>query len=744
MTDRAFAEAVADLRSADPAVRGEAARRLGESASTAAFHPLLSAIHDPDDAVRSAVDRAIASLAPTALREALENPEVAGPLRSFFQGTLAFLESGGKAPSNRYFPETYPPNVDLSGVGAALIRQAHPQLRCIGATLIGGSSFTPVEDLHRALDDPAANVRQTAAKALGKRGSSDSIEPLLAAMQDAHGAVRTAAMQSLSKIGNADVARIFARRMTSDDERGSSADLADSLVRMGEPAAEALQEFYPQASRQGRERAIDVARRLGGKAALGLLRLGIADSAEELRRSALRAIEKGASDLLEPHVSLALQDESFPVRLEAVRTLERLEATGPLRSALANDRIIVRVYAAIALAALNDPAGSVDLARVVREALTDPATTDDEFQNALGAAIASRTRDPQFRAVLDEAVAFQNAGRRRATAEALAARADRTHFPLLTALLRDEDELARQSALKGLLELKGMRFHPRSYSRVSNYVPPPRPEGTQVHFSLVAPAALEPGQSTVVTVWAHFLKDADEVVRLARGSYGARDVVVASKSGDDLAFGAELTVRLSVPGLVVDDPEDSFAWRGSIANAGFPLSVPKNAPVGTYPGIATVRTGDARVVKLHFVLEVGERAQPPASLPTTVERTLRAFASYASVDRADVFARIQGMQKSMPELDVFVDVASLRSGEKWAQRLDAEIAGRDVFYLFWSAAASSSEWVKREWQRALELKGIDYIDPVPLVAPYEVPPPPELAALHFNDWALNFMRSPRR
>jgi hypothetical protein len=37
------------------------------------------------------------------------------------------------------------------------------------------------------------------------------------------------------------------------------------------------------------------------------------------------------------------------------------------------------------------------------------------------------------------------------------------------------------------------------------------------------------------------------------------------------------------------------------------------------------------------------------------------------------------------------------------------------------------------------MRGVDYIDPVPLVSPDLVPPPPELAQLHFNDWVLAFV-----
>jgi hypothetical protein len=74
---------------------------------------------------------------------------------------------------------------------------------------------------------------------------------------------------------------------------------------------------------------------------------------------------------------------------------------------------------------------------------------------------------------------------------------------------------------------------------------------------------------------------------------------------------------------------------------------------------------------------------------------------------------VQGLQKVLPELDVFVDVQSLRSGQRW----------RD------------------EIRRAIG-KGLDFIDPAPLEPPDLAPPPKELASLHFGDRHLAYMRKP--
>jgi hypothetical protein len=120
-----------------------------------------------------------------------------------------------------------------------------------------------------------------------------------------------------------------------------------------------------------------------------------------------------------------------------------------------------------------------------------------------------------------------------------------------------------------------------------------------------------------------------------------------------------------------------------------------------------------------------------------------AFASYASPDRDEVLRCIQGMEKAAPSLNIFVDVHSLRSGQKWEQEIWNRIPTSDVFFLFWSTNAMNSPWVEKEWRCALSARGPDFIDPVPLEPPDVAPPPKELINLHFNDWQLAYQRKSR-
>jgi len=144
-------------------------------------------------------------------------------------------------------------------------------------------------------------------------------------------------------------------------------------------------------------------------------------------------------------------------------------------------------------------------------------------------------------------------------------------------------------------------------------------------------------------------------------------------------------------------------------------------------------------VPLQILLTAKPEAQTRVSQP--VERLHKAFASYASDDRDEVLHRIQGMQKIVPDLEVFLDVAKLRSGDDWESRLWHVIPEQDVFYLFWSRAARGSTWVEKEWRCALKARGQSFIDPVPLEPPDVAEPPEELKKKHFNDWVLAYGRS---
>jgi hypothetical protein len=250
---------------------------------------------------------------------------------------------------------------------------------------------------------------------------------------------------------------------------------------------------------------------------------------------------------------------------------------------------------------------------------------------------------------------------------------------------------------------------------------------------------VRPGASFVLDVWAHLDAQRGEVVRRAIAAATEGRITVRSKGPIHVEQGTLLTLTLSLDELTVADPVDTIAWTGEIGSATFAVSVGQGVSEGQKLGLVRVSAGGLEIAKLNFVVEVGKGGEPIQGLPVRQLRHRKAFASYASADRDKVMARIQGMQKVEPTLEVFLDVVSLRSGQMWERELFTVIPAHDVFYLFWSEQARASEWVEKEWRCALRTRGLEFIDPVPLVSPREVPPPPELASRHFGDWHLAFL-----
>ena len=259
-----------------------------------------------------------------------------------------------------------------------------------------------------------------------------------------------------------------------------------------------------------------------------------------------------------------------------------------------------------------------------------------------------------------------------------------------------------------------------------------------VDFSVFAPQVIAPGHSFVLSVWVHLPAQMLAVMELAQ--FVSSSKLVGLRAGVPVELGTPIVLRLRLSTLDVLDDLDEVTWTGKPSNASFRIHVANDVTHTVHSGHLDVFTGGIRIARVLFELAVrsGEPSssqgpEPQTLLQSRLERLRTAFASYSSSDRADVLGRIQGMKKIAPDLEVFLDALSLRSGDLWESRLAEEIISKDIFYLFWSRSAAESTWVTKEWQHALANRGLAYIDPVPLEMPDVAPPPEALRALHFGD-----------
>jgi hypothetical protein len=259
-----------------------------------------------------------------------------------------------------------------------------------------------------------------------------------------------------------------------------------------------------------------------------------------------------------------------------------------------------------------------------------------------------------------------------------------------------------------------------------------------VDFTVFAPPAVAPDTSFILSVWASESSQHDEMIRRAMSLPGIAEI--GSRASVAIPSSSDLVLTLHLDRMTIETPTEMMNWRGSIANVAFIVSVPTEIPNGRYPGTVMIARNGLLIARAVFEIAVNRLgSQDTVSLTTDFQPIRSAFASYASLDRAAVLARVQGIQAA--GIDVFLDVLILREGDQWKPELTRRVRHSDVFYLFWSRAASESEWVGREWRLALETRGEDYIHPVPLCDPRDVPPPADLAGKHFNDAILFYLQA---
>jgi Tfp pilus assembly pilus retraction ATPase PilT len=274
-------------------------------------------------------------------------------------------------------------------------------------------------------------------------------------------------------------------------------------------------------------------------------------------------------------------------------------------------------------------------------------------------------------------------------------------------------------------------------------IPPTAARPDNVQFRVYTPSQVAPGELALVDLWACLPAHAAEVAALAAST--AQNRQAGLRAGVPLRRDVLLTLRLESGSFVVRSGPQTMAWTGEPCNVSFEIAVPAGQAPGIVPARVHLAAQGVPLGCVHFMLAV--QTQPSAESfmnPSARTQLFRsAFASYATPDRAEMLARIQGMKKIAPDLDVFVDALSLRSGERWQQRIEQEVRQRERLFLFWSRHARDSEWVEFEWRLAQRTKGLGAIDPVPLDDPSAAPPPEELSALHFGDAYLAHIQQAR-
>ena len=220
-----------------------------------------------------------------------------------------------------------------------------------------------------------------------------------------------------------------------------------------------------------------------------------------------------------------------------------------------------------------------------------------------------------------------------------------------------------------------------------------------------------------------------------------RDHSSYSSGSMQIRKNTRVTVRLSAPGIRIEEDQDTQRWNDEYLKFVFDYEVPENYDKNQIVFRAGVFFDDVKATTLRLMVQVEETGRK--TLNVRREDVRSAFVSYSRKDILPVTYIVQALRAARPDMDIFFDLEKLRSGEHWEGRLNDELKKREVLYLCWSENAARSEWVEREWRTMLKLRGADAIEPIPLEDPERCPAPEDLAQLHFDGMEL-LIRSARR
>lgn len=252
------------------------------------------------------------------------------------------------------------------------------------------------------------------------------------------------------------------------------------------------------------------------------------------------------------------------------------------------------------------------------------------------------------------------------------------------------------------------------WPRDIRHVGPPSPPETRgpgrrdvpgpVHLGAAAPQAVRPGNQ-FLAFFAAYTEAYTAQVREKLMQEVPPEAVRLDKKRAAWEEGTRIVVVPVSNALEFDPPQAEFTWDGRFAIEDFTCTVRGDAPLGSAVLEFQVfaRVSEAQVVQFEKVrVTLGIVEDAPVYVPRLVTQRMAetVFASYASEDR-DLVSYKLGALPSLG-IDVYEWRLKAAEGEILKDRIESEIRGRDVFFLFWSRNAQASEWVRWELEVALD------------------------------------------
>jgi DNA-binding NarL/FixJ family response regulator len=308
--------------------------------------------------------------------------------------------------------------------------------------------------------------------------------------------------------------------------------------------------------------------------------------------------------------------------------------------------------------------------------------------------------------------------------------------------------LALYAVRNGLLESESLGLDIEKSKVVENASEPNSEIEDQLSSTVYSPKQISPGERFIIQVFAHTSDQALLLNKIARGIDDDTKIRGSAPIHQKIERGTKLTFSLLISSLEIDEPIQTAYWTGDILSIQFEIKVPLGHKIADVVCTVIISVNSIPIGHLKFklkIIEINSTSYPQKDQKTHIGSLIRykqAFISYASQDRSEVLKRVQML--NLVKLKFFQDLITLEPGDNWLSLIYEYIDKSDVFFLFWSKAASQSEWVHKEVKYAIKRQAENedaYPEIIPIIidGPPPAKAPTELSYLNFNDKFIYFI-----
>lgn len=221
-----------------------------------------------------------------------------------------------------------------------------------------------------------------------------------------------------------------------------------------------------------------------------------------------------------------------------------------------------------------------------------------------------------------------------------------------------------------------------------------------VDCSVFASQNIVPGTTSLLRVSFHRRDQLEALQRkLGRTARASPSQLMAIK----ICRGDRITVQFDGDDQIsADEPVQHVAWRGETETLQFKITCSQHVSVNELHPLVRIWVNERYIGRfvLDFVCGAAPSGAESAGVCRAVQGLEPLFVSYSRRD----WLRAKHLAEDFEAVRIrpFIDVLRLRSGEDWERRLLQEIDGCNSFCVIWSHAAKKSDWVKKEYKRAVD------------------------------------------